>query len=308
MRPTAASPASLLPLVFCAALATGCRLLGVALPAADDPATEAADATPRGRTTRHTIPVELLFVRCDERDATLRDELWNLVDEQALGDATRRGLNANGLRVGVVGGHLPPHIADRFAAPDTGEGDGFAAAAVTRRLLRLLPGRRSEVVAASRLAELVLLEQCGGEVRGATYHDASPQFAVRAWPASDGRVRLEVVPEVKHGPLEKSWVGEDGMFRLDTGQKRHRMEHLRIGTTLPAGGLLLIACAGDDAATVGDALLRERDRAAGAGARLLAIRPLAAGVDPMFSSAADGADDADADAIPESDAAAAAVR
>lgn len=294
MRPTAASPASLLPLVVCILLTPGCRLLGLGLPVADSPQ---LDATDRPRTTASTIPVELLFVRCDEHDAALRDELWDFVDEQALGDATRRGLNANGLRVGIVGGHLPPHLADRFTALEAPAGDEFpAAAAVTRRLLRLLPGKHSDIVAAARRAELVLLEQCAGEVRGATYHDASPQFTVRAWPASDGRVRLEVVPEVKHGPVEKSWVGEDGMFRLETGQKRHRMEHLQVGTTLPAGAMLLIACAGDDAATVGDAMLRDRDRDAGTYVRLLAIRPLAGGVDPMFSASEGAAMEAEAEA------------
>jgi hypothetical protein len=256
-----------------------------------------ADVAERPPTTAHTIPIELLFVRCDESDAQLRDELWGFVDEQALGDATRRGLNANGLRVGVVGGHLPTHLADRFAPLEAAAATEFpTAAAVTRRLLRLLPGKRSEVVAAARLAELVLLEQCEGEVRGATFHDASPQFAVRAWPAGDGRVRVEVVPEVKHGPMEKSWVGEDGMFRLETGQRRHRMEHLRVGTTLPAGGMLLIACAGDDAATVGDAMLRDHDRAAGTSMRLLAIRPLAGGADPMFSTSGNAGDDAQGEA------------
>ena len=117
------------PLVLCVALTAGCRLLGLALPTADGPQTEAAE---RPRTAAHTIPVELLFVRCDEHDAVLRDELWNFVDEQALGDVTRRCLNANGLRVGIVGGHLPPHLADRFVALDAPAGDEFpAASAVT---------------------------------------------------------------------------------------------------------------------------------------------------------------------------------
>lgn len=284
----------------CVALTAGCRLLGVALPEPADPP-DVAPSVPR--TMARTIPVELLFVRSDEHDESLRDELWTFVDEQGIDPALRRGLNANGLRVGIVDGHLPPHLADRFtaAAADAVAGDGFAATAVTRRLLRLLPGKRSEVVAAARLAELVLLEQCDGEVRGATYHDASPQFAVRAWPAGDGRVRLEVVPEVKHGPVEKSWVGEDGMFRLETGQRRHRMEHLRVDAALPARSMLLIACAGCAAASVGDAMLRDHDRAAGTSVRLLAIRPLSGTVDAMFSHAAaaggtgDG-DDGDPDA------------
>lgn len=294
MRPTAAPSASLLPLLVCVAVA-GCRLPGLTLPAGAD---LAGDGEARPRAAARTIPLELLFVRCDEHDAALQEELWTFVDEQSLDPAARRGLNANGLRVGIVDGHLPAHLAERFLSPatDAVAGDGLAAPAVTRRLLRLLPGAPSEVVAATRLPQLVLLEQSDGEISGATYHDASPQVTVRAWPADDGRVRLEIVPEVKHGPVEKSWVGEDGMFRLETGQRRHRMEHLRIDTTLPAHAMLLVACAGSDAASVGDAMLRDRDRDAGTSVRLLAIRPLAGGVDPMFDGehgAPDGGNEAD---------------
>jgi hypothetical protein len=282
MRPTTATRHGLVPMLACMLLATGCRLMGAAALVEDDlPA--AAD---RPQRTARTMHVEVLFVRTDEHDAALREELWTYVDEQALGADMGRRLNANGLRAGIVTGHLPQHLADRFAAAgdEAAAGDivGFDPA-LSRRHLQLLPGKPSEIVSAANLPSLVVLEQQDGEVCGATYLDATPQLAIRAWPAADGRVRLEVIPEVKHGPVEKSWVGEDGMFRLETGQRRHRMDHLGIDVTVPTGGFLVVAGAGDEAATVGDGILRDHGRGDRASVRLIAIRPLHRGLDPVFA-------------------------
>lgn len=273
--------------VVTAALATaGCLVTpGDRRPEIADPVvtTLGGNAEPVHR----TIPLELSFVRCAADDALLRDELWQFVDEQWLPAALRSRLAANGLRVGVVARHLPPAIAARFAAP------GQAAdatpslptdAPLSRRLVRLLPGRRGEVITAAGIDELVLLEQEDGRVRGGTFRDASPMFSVEVRPAADGRVLVEVTPEIRHGPLEKSWVGEDGMFRLEAGQRRHRMEHLNFSCTLPAGGMLVIGCDGDENATAGDCLLRDHERGDDAGVRVLAIRPLTDAVDPLFAA------------------------
>jgi selenophosphate synthase len=73
------------------------------------------------------------------------------------------------------------------------------------------------------------------------------------------------------------------MFRLETGQVRRRFEPLEIETLLPHQGMLVIGAVGEPAATVGDALLRDRDGAA-AGMQLLVIRPLGTGVDPAFDA------------------------
>jgi hypothetical protein len=264
---------------------SGCRFLAVDHEAADPVATLAR--TPRPRSSPQTVLLELLFVRCPPDDVELHDELWGFVDEQFLEVGVRGRLAANGLRVGIVSGQLPAHLADRLtgtlAADDaTGSQPLATEAVVTRRQLRLLPGRRSEIVTASSLDELVLLEQSPEGVSGGTYRDASPLLAVIARPAADGRVTLEAVPEIRHGPVEKSWVGEDGMFRLETGQKRHRMEHLQFAATLPADAMLVVGSAGGETATVGDRLLRDHDRSGSAGLRLLVIRPLAATIDPLF--------------------------
>lgn len=271
--------------VAVAATAAGCRLLGG--PAAAVTQVDGSEAPPQ---VSRTLELEILFVRCDEHDTPLREELWTFVDEQSLPSDLRGRLAANGLRAGIVDGDLPPHLAARFTAaaadPGTDSSPLAADAAVSRRLLRLLPSRRSEVVTASQLAELVLLEHRDGEIRGGTFRDASPLVSIVARPAAGGRVGLEAVPEIRHGPIEKSWVGEAGMFRLETGQRRHRMEHLEIPATLPAGSMLVIGCGGEDASSVGDCLLRDHARGDRTTTLLVAIRPLATPVDPMFDAAA----------------------
>jgi hypothetical protein len=290
-RKHAQTATALLVLLLAVGLSlTGCRFVGSPRPATE-PGVEAASAGDRdgaARPTPRTIPLELVFVRCDEHDAALRDELWQFIDEQGFDADLRRRLAANGLRVGIVGGHLPPHLAARFTATAEAGPETLATdAAVSRRTLRLLPGRRGEVVMASGIRELVLLEHADGGVRGGTYADASPLVSVRAKPAADGRVEIEAVPEIRHGPVEKSWVGVDGMFRLETGQRRHRLEHLALTALLPREGMLVLACGGDDTASVGDCLLRDHDRGERTSVRLLVIRPLADTIDPLFTPPGD---------------------
>lgn len=284
MRPPPATAPRLLPIVALVVVTGGCSVLTTAMvdrgPAVDIPAADTAAVKPPSR----TIPLEVTFVRCDDDDADLHEELWRHVDEQVIDDARRRALNANGLRAGVVTGHLPAEFAARLAASADEPADVAGIdPARARRLLNLLPGRGGELVTAHRLPSLVLFEQRDGEVRGATFHDATPEFTLDARPAADGRICVELVPEVRHGPVEKSWAGEDGMFRLETGQRRHRMEHLGIVVTVPPGGLLLVGRAGDAATTVGDGLLRDRGDGDHGTVRLLAIRPLARTTDPAFA-------------------------
>jgi len=279
-------------------LAAGCRAGLSHDPAAATVTAESARPAPR------TIPVEFVFVRHEEHDRVMGDELWGLVDEQVLDDDLRTRLAANGLRAGVVTARLPPHIAARLLPPPSAAGETLPAAlpdnpALVRHVLRLLPGRSSDVLAATGLGELVLLERAEGAVRGTTYRDASPLFALRAWPAADGRVRLRLAPTIKHGPVERSWVGEEGMFRLEAGQRRHLLEELAIEAEVPGGSMLVVGCAGAPASTAGDAFFRDRT---GGGRRLLAIipAPLTPPADPMFAPPAT-ATDADAAGGPPDD-------
>lgn len=278
--------APIIPLVAAVCLAgAGCR--GLMLPTGsvvvadtDDGDSIAGQDAPAAVST---LPVELLFVRYDQQDPAITVDLWNLVDEQALGHELSARLAANGLRAGILSGPLPPAVAERVATAAAGD-DATADDAVSRRVLRLLPGKRAEIVATAGTPELVVLEHDGDGVRGGTYRDCTSQLAVRAWPGPDGRTRIEIVPELKHGPLQRTWIGEEGMFRLETGQARRRFETLAIDTLLPHRGMLVLGGVDAASATVGDALARDRTGSASC-VRLIILRPLGTGVDPVFTTA-----------------------
>lgn len=229
-----------------------------------------------------TLPIELLFIRHDPHDPAITADLWTLVDEQALDRELSARLTANGLRAGILSGPLPPALAERLVGAAASSDAAAADEAVSRRVLRLLPGKRAEIVAAASVPELVVLEHDADGVRGGTYRDCTSQLITRAWPGPDGRTRIEVVPELKHGPLQRTWIGEEGMFRLETGQARLRFEELTIDALLPHRGMLVIGGADAASASVGDALVRDRN--ATAGMQLILLRPLGTGVDPVFTT------------------------
>jgi hypothetical protein len=244
-----------------------------------------------GSAAVRTVPIELLFVRHDPHDAAITTDLWTLVDEQALDRELSARLTANGLRAGILSGPLPPALAERLAIAAASTDATASDDAVSRRVLRLLPGKRAEIVAAAGIPELVVLEHDADGVRGGTYRDCTSELTARAWPGPDGRTRIEVVPELKHGPLQRTWIGEEGMFRLETGQARLRFDQLTIEALLPHRGMLVIGGSDAPSATVGDALVRDRNAAAGM--QLILLRPLGTGVDPVFTTV-----DAEDTAIP----------
>lgn len=283
--------------IVCVCALAGCRFAFIAdngwpwpPPAVDD---SGPDVSTLRKPAPKTLPLEIVFARIDDPDAGWHDELWNLADEQAFNHALRRRWAANGLRVGLLTGALPPNLATRLE-PTTRTSDAESGApapgdrpAVMRRLLSLLPGRDTEVIAATGLDPLILLEHDGAEVHGGTYRDATAYFSLRAWPAADGRMRIEVVPTVKHGPIERSWVGEEGAFRLETGQKQQPLERLGLATTIPPGSMLLIGATGAASSTAGDAFFTDTASSRHA-RRLLTIRPLARPADPLFTAPAGG--------------------
>jgi len=250
----------------------------------------AAGGVPK-RPVAQTLPLEVFFLRCEQDDAG-HDDLWARVDEQLVDETVRRRLAANGLRAGILLGQLPEPILAALEPPvSAGEGShsppvnaADANPPVVRRVLRVLPGRESELVSLKSIPDLVVLEQEEDGLRGANYADAVPYFTLKAWPAADGRVRVDLVPVIRHGPMERSFVGEDGAFKLETSQRKRVLDRLRCEVTVPADGLLIVGPAGDQGASVGDALFRPRSPGR-AETRLLALRPLAPGVDPMFITA-----------------------
>jgi hypothetical protein len=101
-------------------------------------------------------------------------------------------------------------------------------------------GQRYEIAASSVLDRVPILANEGGEIHGLTYEDAQGIFAMHVTPQPDGRVELELVPEMHHGQAKQHYVGDQSIFRIETGRPRQAFDKLKLTATLGPGGMLLL--------------------------------------------------------------------
>ncbi len=206
-----------------------------------------------------TATLELAFIRHPLEQSAFNQDLWNLIDETHISPETRRALDENGLRVGVLNGEPPASIAALLdddtagaATNSTSTIDGvgaFPAAAASkleleprcrRRTLHLQSARRSEVIASSLYEQFPLLLREDGQVRGDYYSQAQGLFAVKAFPQGDGRVRLQLTPELHHGPPRQHYAPDDGVIRLQSSRARVTFDKLAIDVVLSPGQHLVL--------------------------------------------------------------------
>jgi hypothetical protein len=220
--------------------AAGCRLID--RPSAASLLGDAASLP----TSDDRMVLEVYFVRAPLADHQLCESIWADVDEQCLPASLRRTLSQHGFRVGKVGSQLPPAVeAVLQSAGDSPQGampDGGDAVepTVTRQELHLRPHRRGEIVTSPVRDRLTVMTIENGELVGRVYDEAQGLLAVKCHPQGDGRVALELVPELRHGLARQRWVGDDGMFRLDAGQSKTVLEALTLRTELAPGQMLVL--------------------------------------------------------------------
>ncbi len=195
--------------------------------------------------------LEMFFVRVPFGDPAVNGKLWDEIDEQPLAPDLRERLARNGFRAGLLGGQLPEELAKLLELADkpapTGQLEGAKAEQldseprVVRRHLQLRAGQRSEILASAVYPQLPVLVYAAGQLSGQTYDDAQGVFAVKSFPQSDGRVRLELVPELHYGQPRQRWVGSQGMLRLETGRAKQVYDDMTLTADLSPGAMLVLS-------------------------------------------------------------------
>ena len=138
-------------------------------------------------------------------------------------------------------------------------------------------GGRNEILASGVYEQMPLLVREGGELRGQTYSQAQGILAARAFPQSDGRVRVELVPELHHGQPRRRFVGDQAMMRLEMARPRRVFDDLTISAVLSPGTMLILTALARSSRQPGPLLLhRGRGQSSEAEAAGLAALPDAA--------------------------------
>lgn len=201
----------------------GCCFQGTApegLPASD--ARRAAEA-PAG----HTIVVDMAFLERPASDEFLNQGLWDLGNEQCIDLDTKPLLEENGLRVGQIGGMLPPRLQALLKSPRS--------CPDPRRLRADLDNPTPIQVGAPR-ARLVFEARHHGQGRTVELSDATCFFEVIPTVDPEGGIRLRFTPRVRHGKAQaEPRVARDagGVLRWAVEVKEPIEDFPQLGWELP---------------------------------------------------------------------------
>lgn len=226
---------------------------------------EKPSTLPAARMSPDTVVLEIFTLESPSDDGRLREEIWRQLDEQHLPPEVRLPLAANGVRCGRCGVQLPPPVfqlldeSNRAAIEANSYAQG-APGALVRRRLQSRAGRRGRIAMSGPHPHLETLWNEQGELRGESYEQATCVIAVRTFPLGDGRVRVELTPEIEHGPLKQRLAEGDGALRWEASQERRVYDAL-VMESLLAPGQTLILSATPSLAGLGRAFfVRETDR------------------------------------------------
>jgi hypothetical protein len=89
---------------------------------------------------------------------------------------------------------------------------------------------------------IILTRNERGEVEGRTFPKAQGVFDAKAFSMPDGRVRLELVPEVEYGDTKRHFAhGEGGSLQYKFAPSREVYPSLRLETIVSAGQMLVLS-------------------------------------------------------------------
>jgi hypothetical protein len=241
---------------------------------------------PGPRMTPDSVVLEMTFVQLPLEESTEAD-LWLQVDEQHLPLETSRRLHENGIRTGLVGSQFPEALHRLLDKPGPNEMivAGMSPAetelfAQQKRLQIRAGESHAVVVAPQQTGEMVVLLSEEGSISAHRFSDAKGFLSITSTPLGDGRVRVELTPEIEHGHLRQRISGVRGSWLVTNSRERRVFDELRFSTVMSAGQTLMITCTpelkglGDQLLVTGESATRART--------LMLIRLAQTQIDDLF--------------------------
>ena len=216
-------------------------------------------------------------------DPALGDEVWNHADPQAVDDASRKTLEASGLRVGRITGDLPPEVRSLLDA--TGKDR------VDPATVGLFSGENTLTSIGSKVDKIDLFTARGGSPTGKTYREAQGALRITATHREGGGVTLKVVPEVHHGPIRPIYGPAPGgafavgQFSLRQGQQEDAFRELAATLDLRDGQLAVLGAMPGHPGSLGEFLYTAADQGDTRVEHLLFIRASRPDLGPAEPSA-----------------------
>ena len=209
---------------------------------------ESPELLEKARMAEDSVVLEVMFVHVAPHHNRAGSQLWNDLDETHLAVDLRRLLDANGLRCGLIGGSLPESLVELIKADrnttdvEQRSGNVLNQSAMRTQRMQFRSGQPGRIVVSPSIHEqlpVFLVE--GDYTQGKTYHQAQCLLGLRSYPLGDGRIRLEMAPEVHHGQARTQFIGQDGAWLLKSDREIKRFDQLEIVHVLSPGQSLVLS-------------------------------------------------------------------
>lgn len=241
------------------ALALGCKPLAL----------QNATALPPPRVAPESVGLDTVSVRFPVDDARVNGPLWAEIGEQHLPADVRDRLASNGIRAGVIGAKMPLELEQllqmKEVAPQSMNEEQVIDLArrpmVQQGYLHLGPGSPGRVVASGQqppLESLHVFRTVGDYRTGRSYYQAACVLTIKAFAQPGGYVRLQITPEVEHGPALKSFVPRALAFEIELRPKTEEFSDLRMEWMLAPGEMLALSCLPEHKGSLGTGFFVER--------------------------------------------------
>lgn len=185
-------------------------------------------------------------------DKVVDGSLWAVADEQsAVPPDLRRGLEANGFRVGIVTGELPGDVVEAFHPPPPQVDAQWVHIAIP-------DGEQAPQVLGEAVDSVTLFLTHEGKVDGRDYRAALARLLLTPRQVGLHDVEVRIVPEIQHGARQRTIGALEGAgsfapqeFAIKEAQQAELLRELTAHITLKPGQTLVIGCRPAQVRTLG---------------------------------------------------------
>lgn len=177
-------------------------------------------------------------------------DLWKEIDETVIAPESRYALRRNGIRIGKAQNAgdfwqqleqirvLPTESSEVLEIADVQSDLSHSSRRITFRV-----GKRYELPVRQVAKDAqVVLATVGEQTIGQTLAQAQPLFAMRVSSADARTARLSLRPEIQHGVMRQTWVGNDAALRIENRRDAWVLNELETDVSLEKGDILVAGC------------------------------------------------------------------
>ncbi len=207
------------------------------------------------------VRLDIAMIPRPFEDPSVNEGLWSTVDEQAISAETRRLLEANGLRMGMLSGSIPPGF-EALMSKSTPIKDRVVPVQV-----EVPDGEKTDLTPVSQPRSVVtLLLNRESRIDGKDFHDAKGLIRLTASHHGTDTVTLKFTPEIHHGPVKHGYnaVPNSGPFSpqqfvVQDGQEVESLRELAGSLNLQPGQIAVLGCRGKHDNSLGDFLFIQQE-------------------------------------------------